>query len=142
MKFAIPQARTVCIDKIAALSGEWVVEIKPKETKRSLEQNARMWAMLSDIACQVDWYGKRRSAEDWKHMFTAALYKHEAVPGIDGGFVVLGLSTSRMSTKQMSDLMEFMSAFGIERGVKFTARGYEGGELLQVKHTKTIRNPR
>ncbi|MBK9617266.1 MAG: recombination protein NinB [Uliginosibacterium sp.] len=39
-------------------------------------------------------------------------------------FVVLGQSTSKMSIREMSDLMELMSAFGAERGVRFTAPEY------------------
>jgi hypothetical protein len=43
------------------------------------------------------------------------------VPNLDGtGFVALGLSTSRMSKRELSDLMELISAFGAERGVEWT----------------------
>ena len=88
------------------------------EPTRSLEQNSRLWAMLNDIARQVDWYGKRLSAEDWKHVFSSSLRKLEVVPNLDGtGFVALGLSTSKMSKRELGDLMELMSAFGAEKGV-------------------------
>jgi hypothetical protein len=43
------------------------------------------------------------------------------VPGIDGGFVVLGKSTSKMTKAEMTELQELMAAFGAEQGVKFTA---------------------
>ena len=43
------------------------------------------------------------------------------MPGLDGGFVVLGLSTSKMTRAEMSDLQQLMEAFGAERGVKFKA---------------------
>lgn len=91
------------------------------EATRTLEQNARMWACLGDIARQVDWYGKRLSAEDWKHVFSSSLRKLDVVPNLDGtGFVALGLSTSRMSKRELSDLMELISAFGAERGVEWS----------------------
>jgi hypothetical protein len=97
-----------------------VVEVKPET--RSLEQNARLWAMLTEISEQVDWYGKKLSPEDWKHLFTASLRKLEVVPNLEGtGFVALGLSTSSMSRKEMAELQELMEAFGAERGVKFSA---------------------
>jgi hypothetical protein len=96
----------------------YVMEIKPET--RSTEQNARMWAMLTDISQQVEWYGKKLTPEDWKHVFTASLRKLEVVPNIEGtGFVALGLSTSRMTKGEMSELMELMSAFGAEREVNF-----------------------
>ena len=107
-----------------------VVEVK-KET-RSLEQNARMWAMLTDVSKQVVWYGRKLTPEDWKHVFTASLTKQEVVPGIDGGFVVLGKSTSQMTKAEMSELQELMQAFGAQQGVKFTAPEYidpETGEI-------------
>jgi len=96
-----------------------LVELK-KET-RSLEQNSRLWAMLTDISKQLDWYGRKLTEEEWKHVFTAALTKQDVVPGINGGFVVLGKSTSKMTKSEMSDLQTLMEAFGVERGVRFTA---------------------
>lgn len=99
------------------------VEIKPQT--RSTEQNARMWAMLGEVSNQVEWYGRKLTAEEWKHVFSASLRRQDVVPGLDGGFVVLGKSTSKMSVREMSDLMELMSAFAAQRGVRFTAPEYE-----------------
>jgi hypothetical protein len=78
-----------------------------------------MWAMLQDIADQVEWHGQKLTPDDWKHIFSASLKKQRAVQGIDGGFVVLGQSTSRMTKAEMSDMQELMAAFGAERGVTF-----------------------
>jgi hypothetical protein len=78
-----------------------------------------MWAMLADISKQVDWYGEKLSAEDWKDVFTAALRKCRVVPGLDGGFVVLGLRTSAMTKQEMTNLLELMGAFAAEKGVTF-----------------------
>lgn len=95
-----------------------VLELRPE--KRSDPQNRRMWAMLGEIAAQVDWYGQKLTAEDWKHILSASLKKQRVAPGLDGGFVVLGLSTSKMTKAEMSELQELMAAFGAERGVKFS----------------------
>lgn len=97
-----------------------VVEVKPET--RSTEQNARLWAMLSDISQQVDWYGRKLSPEDWKHVFTASLRQLDVVPNLNGtGFVALGQSTSRMTKAEMCDLQTLMEAFGAEKGVQFKA---------------------
>lgn len=98
-----------------------VLEVKP--ATRSLEQNARLWAMLSDVSRQVDWYGRKLSPEEWKHVFTASLKRQDVVPGLDGGFVVLGLSTSQMSKAEMSELQELISAFAAQRGVLLHDQG-------------------
>ena len=105
-------------------SRRWVLSIKPET--RSIAQNARLWAMLTDVSEQVEWYGRKLTPEEWKHVFSAALKKQDVVPGLDGGFVVLGLSTSKMTIAEMCDMQTLMEAFGAERGVKF--RAPEGSE--------------
>lgn len=113
-----PEARRRAQDAIAAAPDGWVVRIS--EPTRSLEQNARLWALLSDVSEQVDWYGKRLTPEDWKHVFSSSLRKLEVVPNLEGnGFVALGLSTSRMTKRELGDLMTLIEAFGAERGVVF-----------------------
>ena len=94
-----------------------VLELKP--VTRSLEQNAKMWACLTDISKQVNWYGNTLSPDDWKHVLSASLRKQRAVPGIDGGFVVVGLHTSQMTIAEMSEMIELAHAFGADRGVLF-----------------------
>lgn len=91
---------------------------------RSIEQNKRMWAMLRDVSQQVIWHGQKLLDSEWKDVFTAALKRQKVVPGIDGGFVVLGSSTSHMTVAEMGELMTLMEAFGAERGVRFTAPEY------------------
>ena len=95
------------------------IEVKPET--RSLAQNARLWAMLGDVSKQVDWQGRKLSPTAWKHVFTAALTKQDVVPGIDGGFVVLGKETSKMTRAEMTELQELMEAFGAQQGVRFSA---------------------
>ncbi len=90
-----------------------------KAARRSIEQNSLLWQRLTEVAHQVDWYGQKLSAEDWKDVMSASLRKARVVPGIDGGFVPLGMRTSDMSKQEMTDLLELIAAFGAERGVKF-----------------------
>jgi hypothetical protein len=107
-----------------------VVEIKPET--RTLAQNARLWAMLTDVSKQVNWYGRKLSQEEWKHVFTASLSKQDVVPGIDGGFVVLGKSTSKMTKPEMSELQQLIEAFGAQQGVRFTAPEYVDPETGEI----------
>jgi NAD-dependent SIR2 family protein deacetylase len=87
---------------------------------RTSEQNRLMWAVLTDISEQVEWYGQRLKKEEWKDVFTAALKRQKVVPSIDGGFIVLGASTSRMTIAEMTELIELAMAFGAEKGVVFS----------------------
>jgi hypothetical protein len=93
------------------------LEVKPET--RTTAQNSRMWAMLAEVSRQVNWHGQKLSAEDWKHVFTASLKKQRVAPGLDGGFVVLGQSTSKMTKADFSELMELIAAFGAQQGVEF-----------------------
>ena len=93
------------------------LEIRPE--KRSDAQNRRLWAMLADISAQVDWYGQKLTSEEWKDVFSASLKRTKVVPGLDGGFVVCGQSTSKMTKAEMCELQELITAFGVERGVSF-----------------------
>lgn len=124
------QAKTALTAQVFPFLGEvlqgshrFILSIKPET--RSLLQNARLWAMLTEISQQVDWYGRKLTPGEWKHVFTAALKKQDVVPGLDGGFVVLGQSTSKMTKGEMADLQTLMEAFGAEQGVKFSETRWE-----------------
>ena len=91
-----------------------------KKARRSLDQNALLWASLGEVSRQVEWYGQHLTAEDWKDVFTASLRRARVVPGIDtGSFVPLGMRTSDMTKAEMADLITLIHAFGAERGVVF-----------------------
>jgi hypothetical protein len=98
------------------------VRIDEKKATRSLEQNDKMWAVLTDISRQVQWAvdGAMQfvEPEDWKHILSAGLKRHQRVAqGVDGGFVILGQRTSQMSIGEMCELIELAQAFGAEHGV-------------------------
>ena len=88
-----------------------------KKNRRSLGQNAMMWAILSDISDQVEWHGQKLSKKDWKWVFTAAIRRQRMVPGIEGGMVFLGEPTSGMSKQEMADMLDLMISFGNDRDV-------------------------
>lgn len=93
---------------------------------RSSEQNAAMWAMLTDISRQMRWpvNGSMEwlTPEEWKVILSAGLKREQRIAaGMDGGWVVLGQRTSRMTKAEMSELLELIQAFGAQKGVKFSA---------------------
>ncbi|BBH11732.1 recombination protein NinB [Chromobacterium haemolyticum] len=93
-----------------------------KMSKRSAEANSLMWVRLHELAEQTDWHGIKLSPEEFKDLLSAGLAKSKVVPNIDGtGFVILGQRTSKFSVKQMNELIELIHAFGVERGVRFSA---------------------
>lgn len=110
-------ARQRAIDAVRNAPSGYVIEIR--EPTRTLDQNALLWPLLTEVSRQVDWYGQKLTEDEWKDVFTAGLRKQKAVPGIDGGFVMVGSKTSRMNKREFSDLVELIYAFGAEHGVKF-----------------------
>jgi len=110
-----------------ALAVRWIAQVPDgtrvefKAAKRSLDQNSRMWAMLTDVATQLRWHGQMLRADDWKLVFLDALKRElRIVPNIDGtGFVNLGRSSSDLSKAEMSDLLDLIAAFGAKHGVVF-----------------------
>jgi len=99
----------------------WGTRVTFAGPKRTLPQNERMWAMLTDVARQVKWNGQKLSPDDWKVVFLSALKAElRMVPNLDGnGFVQLGRSSSALSVDEMSDLMALIEAFGAREGVVF-----------------------
>lgn len=118
-------ARRACAAREVAKAQQFsVVEIY--EPKRTIPQNKRLHAMITDVSEQVDWptgSGVMRDVEAWKDIFTAALrsanHGLDVVPGLNGGFVLLGMHTSKMSVAEVGDLMTLIEAFGATRGVVF-----------------------
>jgi hypothetical protein len=113
-----------------------------QEPKRTDEQNSLMWVLLHTVAEQVGWRkarwrgdtmleegryvslaeepgAKRLTPEQFKDVLTAALRQPQMLGGIDGGVVAVGLSTSRMTKRQVSELIELIYAFGADHGVEW-----------------------
>lgn len=95
-----------------------------KQTKRSIPQNDRMWAMLTDVSRQLRWHDQHLTPDDWKLVFLDALTREKRlVPALEGdGMVNLGRSSSDLSKEEMSELMELIAAFGAQHGVEFGER--------------------
>lgn len=96
------------------------LSLEVKAETRSTEQNRMLWSILSDLAGQVDWYGNKLTAEEWKDVLTASLKRERVVPGLNGGFVVLGQRTSKMTKAELSELIELAYAFGAGKGVRLS----------------------
>jgi hypothetical protein len=113
-------------DATRAKAIDWIRRA-PRETrvtfqgpKRSLDQNSRLWACLTDVSTQLLWHGQRLSPDDWKIVFLSSLKQEmRLVPNIHGdGFVQLGRSSSDLSKEEMSDLFLIIEAFAARYGVK------------------------
>jgi hypothetical protein len=88
---------------------------------RTLDQNAKMWAMLSDIA-RAKPEGRSWTPEVWKAAFLHCLgHQVQFAEGLDGsGPFPLGFRSSKLSKAQMSDLIEVITEYGTRHGVQWS----------------------
>ena len=91
-----------------------------KEATRNLDQNARMWAMLSDISrAKPD--GRKHPPETWKALFMHALgYETRFEMGLNGEPFPVGFRSSRLTVRQMADLITFIAEYGDRHGVHWS----------------------
>jgi NinB protein len=99
--------------------------VRLEEPLRTLPQNRLFHTLVGEIAVQKKIAGKLRSPAVWKVLFLQAC-GHEVVewiPALDGETVIpFGYRSSRLGKEQMSDLIEFIFAWGASNGVKFDAK--------------------
>jgi hypothetical protein len=115
-----PQDRAKALHWVSKAPPNTRVEFKAE--KRSLPQNDRMWAMLTDIAQQKEHCGRKYTPDQWKVLMMHACGREvQFIPALDGSaFIPWGQSSSDLSKAEMTDLIEFMFAWGAEHGVQFT----------------------
>lgn len=108
---------------IAGSPPGWVVSLDPP--RRTLAQNKALHSAFGELAAQLEWHGRKLDADVWKRLCVAAwLREHneapELVPALDGkGFDVIYERTSKMTKEQVSELLEWVYAFGAQNGVTF-----------------------
>ncbi|ARO14404.1 hypothetical protein BVG79_01058 [Ketogulonicigenium robustum] len=97
-----------------------------REAKRTTDQNAKLWAMLSDIS-RAKPEGRVHAPEVWKAAIMSAL-GHEIIwqPGIDNAPPFpAGFRSSRLSKSQFADLITFAQEYGDRHGVRWTNEATE-----------------
>ena len=94
------------------------VEIKPYREPRNLEQNAAYWAAIHDVAQHVG-YAPDDIHEIVKMKFLAP--KEVELP--DGSYRIVK-STTRLTKREMSDLIDQLHAWGASLGVEFSGAAY------------------
>ena len=101
----------------AAPSGS-VMNIRPPS--RTSDQNAKLWAMLSDVSRAMPG-GRRLTPDVWKAVFMNACgHAVQFETGLSGEPFPIGFRSSRLSKAQMSELIEFILAWGSENGVQWS----------------------
>lgn len=96
----------------------YVAEVR--EPKRTLEQNDRMWAMLTDISVAMP-LDRRHTPDDWKAIaMNACSWECAFLEGLDGRPFPVGFRSSKLTKSQMGTLLDWLQAFGDEQGVRWS----------------------
>jgi hypothetical protein len=90
-----------------------------KGPQRNVDQNAKLWAALTDIATQKMHAGRRYTPNQWKVLFLHACGREiQFLPALDNStFLPYGQSSSDLSKEEFSELLDFIGQWGAENGV-------------------------
>ncbi|MCW1431362.1 recombination protein NinB [Novosphingobium sp. JCM 18896] len=88
--------------------------------RRTLDQNALMWSLLSQISAAKP-EGRELTPDVWKSLFLHALdHSQRFEMALDGkGMVPVGFRTSKLSKEQMSALIETIHEYAARNGIQF-----------------------
>lgn len=98
---------------------DFVVNVR--QPSRNVDQNARMWAMLSDVSRSKP-EGRVWTTDTWKAAFMHSLgHQCQFADGLDGsGPFPVGFKSSRLSVSEMADLITVIAEYGDRHGVRWT----------------------
>ena len=111
-------SRDIACSLVLRVPSGFVFNISPP--KRTQDQSSRMWAMLGDIS-RAKPEGRCLTPDVWKSLFLHALdHTQRFEMALDGnGMVPTGFRSSRLTKRQMSDLIETIAEYGARHGVQF-----------------------
>lgn len=119
IKLIGPSQRAYATRIIADAPDGWIVTVK--EPTRNLDQNARLWASLGDIA-DAKLEGRIWSPEVWKAAFMHArghtVRFYEALDG--AGMFPADNRSSRLTVRQMNDLITTVQEYGDRHDVQWS----------------------
>lgn len=104
--------------RAAMKAGGWTLELRPR--KRSDDQNDALHGLIAQILKQrPHHYGMRMSKEAYKAIFMHSLGREPTMlPNLDGdGFFPMGLSTSKLTVGECSQLIESILAWCAREGL-------------------------
>lgn len=93
----------------------WKVEVRRWKSKRSIDQNKLLWEFFTEFGAHVGYEGKQE-IEDLKQMVTLKLHAKIVTDKATGEIVRLPPETSKMDTKEFSELMDKCMRYASELG--------------------------
>jgi hypothetical protein len=111
---------------ISALNNGKKLTLEVKDAGKSREQEEKYHAMIGEVAKQAQHLGAKWDAESWKRLLVEQFCKDNGlktgaiIPNLAGdGIVQLGTQTRNFTKEQASEFVEWLYAWGAERGVTY-----------------------
>jgi|GEM_PF-620038 len=119
-----PTVRANAVRAVEQAPDGWQVVVKP--STRSLDQNAYLHKLFTELAAKKEWYGKRFTMLTWKRLCMASWLREkgeqpELIPALDGhGVDIVFEHTSELTIPECAELIEWTLSFGAQNGVEFS----------------------
>lgn len=84
-------------------NGNLEITIRPRKSKRSIEQNRRLWKIYGELADKAWSGGRRYSAETWHEYCKGVFIGFDIRDMPDGTEVKMPISTTTLNTAEMTD---------------------------------------
>jgi NinB protein len=109
-----------------------------KQPARTMSQNDFMWSLLTDLSVQKP-MGIRKTPEGWKCLVMHACgHKSQFEIGLDGEPFPVGFRSSKLTKKQMADLITFIIQYGDENGIRWTLNPAELDTPCSIEKSKSV----
>jgi hypothetical protein len=115
------RSRAAAVDLIMRAPMGWLCKIG--SPPRTLDQNAKFWAMCTALAAsEITWSGDRQAKDDWHDLLVSGWCVAEGRPpklliGLEGERVSLAKHTHNLGVDGMSSLIDYTAAWAAVRGI-------------------------
>lgn len=90
----------------------WHIEIRPKKSKRSIEQNSRYWKLITDLGKHLGY------TPDEMHDICRFKFLRNAIQ-IEGERLPLLKTTTKLTTAEMADYQDMIERWAAQLGFVF-----------------------
>ena len=94
-----------------AANGDYEITVRPYKSKRSIEQNKRLWKIYQVIAESVWVEGRRFSSEVWHEHFKGVYLGVEEIDMPNGDVLKRPLRTANLKTDGMTQYQDSIQAW-------------------------------
>lgn len=131
-----PAQRKFARDCIESAPDDFVCVLKQRTRKE--DQSARFHAMCGDVATQCQYIGRWLTKDQWKVLFisghaVATGIGADMVPGLEGEYTNIRESSAQMSVSRMASVIEYVAAYGADKGVIWTEPKRAGDEEIMSR---------